>query len=65
MNYDWSKTEISVQHAVIVVLLTSIAGYTIGFLFTVHLVSSLAEAVWLTTLLFALIGLTLWGAHRS
>lgn len=65
MTYNWSESEISVQSAIIVVLLTSVAGYTFGFLFTVHLVSSLAEAVWLTTVLFALIGLHLWGARRS
>ena len=65
MNYNWSETELSVQNAVIVVLLTSIAGYTFGFLITVHLVSSLAEAVWVTTVLFTLIGLNLWGARRS
>jgi len=55
MTYNWSETETSVQHAVIIVLLTSIAGYAFGFLFTIHLVSSLAEAVWLTTVLLALV----------
>jgi hypothetical protein len=64
MNYNWSETKISMRNAVIVVLLMSIAGYTLGFLFNVHLVFSLAEVVWVTTVLFKLIGLNLWGARR-
>ncbi len=65
MNYDWSEADVSVQNAVSVVLLASVGGYLFGWLFTVHLVPSLAEAVWITTVLFAVIGLSLWGAFRS
>ena len=62
---DPFEAEVSVGSAVSIVLLASVCGYVFGLLFTVHLIVSLAEAVWTTTVLFAVIGLSLWGAHRS
>ena len=65
VGYDWTETTVSVYHAVLIVLLASVVGYTVGFLFTVHFVPTLAEAVWLTTVSLVVIGLFLWGARRS
>jgi len=67
MNQDSDETTISVNHAVSIVVLASAIGGVVGYLFTVHLVASFAsklEAVWLTTVVFASVGLYLWGVSR-
>lgn len=68
MGDTGSGIEISVTNAASVVLVASAVGGTFGYLFTVHLVESFAtelEAVWLTTVVFAVGSLYLWGALRS
>jgi hypothetical protein len=67
MSQDWDETKVPVNHAVSIVVLASAIGGAVGYLFTVHLVESFAselEAVWLTTVVFASVGLYLWGAFR-
>ncbi len=67
MNQDSDETTIPVNHAVSIVVLASAIGGVVGYLFTVHLVTSFAselEAVWLTTVVFASVGLYLWGVSR-
>lgn len=68
MSNNWSEAEITVEHAVTIVILASAVGGAFGYLFTVHLIESFAselEAVWLTTVLFAALALYLWGTLRS
>lgn len=68
MSNNRNEAEITVDHAVTIVILASAIGGGFGYLFTVHLVESFAselEAVWLTTVLFACFALYLWGTLRS
>ncbi len=59
------KNGSTVNTAVSIVLLTAILGYVVGSLFTVHLLSGLTEAVWTTTVVFAVTGLYLWDTYGS
>jgi len=68
MGTAQGETNIAVNHAVSIVIFASAIGGAVGYLFTVHLLESVAselEAVWLTTVLFAAVGLYLWGYLRS
>jgi len=68
MEFKQTDTAIAVDEAVAVVVLASALGGAIGYLFTVHLLAPVAselEAVWLTTVVFAAVGLYLLGALRS
>jgi hypothetical protein len=65
MGTTWSETELPVNDAVAVVLLASAVGGAVGHLFTVHLVASELEAVWLTTVSFAAVALYATAAVRS
>ncbi|MFC5277428.1 hypothetical protein ACFPM1_01405 [Halorubrum rubrum] len=59
---------IPVNHAVSVVVSAGAVGGAVGYLFTVHLLEPAAselEAVWLTTVAFAVVGLYVWGFLRS
>jgi hypothetical protein len=61
-------TTIPVNYAVSIVVSAGAVGGAFGYLFTVHLVEPFAseiEAVWLTTVSFAAVGLYLWGFLRS
>ncbi|WP_066412589.1 hypothetical protein [Halorubrum aethiopicum] len=61
-------TTVPVNHAVSIVVSAGAVGGAFGYLFTVHLVEPFAsemEAVWLTTVAFAAVGVYLWGALRS
>lgn len=52
------RSEVSLLNAVSIV--TAPFGHLFGFLFTVHIVSAETEAVWLATILFAVLGLIIW-----
>jgi hypothetical protein len=68
MHNGWSELEITVEHAVTVVVLASAVGGAFGYLFTVHLLDGVAtelESTWLTTVVFAVVGLYLWGRFSS
>lgn len=57
--------DLPVNSAVLVVLLSAVIGYAFGWLFTVHLISDEVEAVWVTTVLFVVIGLYFWSYVHS
>jgi hypothetical protein len=54
------RSEISLLNAVSIVIATAPFGALFGFLFTVHVVSEETTAVWLTTVIFTVLGLILW-----
>jgi hypothetical protein len=68
MSVTWKEAAIKVRHAVPLVVVASAIGGAFGYLFTVHLVESFAsemEAVWITTVVFAVAALYIWAALRS
>ncbi|MFB1062481.1 hypothetical protein [Natrinema sp. H-ect4] len=68
MSANQCEEKIDVNNAVSIVILASALGGAFGYLFTVHLIESFAselEAVWLTTVIFAVIGLYLWNYLRQ
>jgi hypothetical protein len=68
MSDTQGTPRIGVDTAVSIVVFASAVGGAFGYLFTVHLVEAFAselEAVWLTTVVFAVVGLYLWGYLRS
>jgi high-affinity Fe2+/Pb2+ permease len=67
MSDTQSGPRIDVNTAVSIVIFASAVGGAFGYLFTVHLIESFAselEAVWLTTVIFIVAGLYLWGYLR-
>lgn len=56
---------IPLRYAVSIVVATAPFGYLLGSLFTVHLVAPEPVAVWLTTVVVAVLGLLLWSLRSS
>jgi len=68
MSSSQSEVKIDVNDAASIVVFAGAIGGAFGYLFTVHLVESFAselEAVWLTTVTFAVVGLYLWSYLRQ
>lgn len=63
--FERLDAEITVSDAVSILVVTAAFGYLVGYLFTVHLVSTETMAVWITTLLFSVIGVLSWGVLQS
>lgn len=61
----WADAEVSANAAVSIVLFTAVIGYGIGLLFTVHVVSDPTAAVWATTVVAGVVGISLWAFVRS
>ena len=65
MTDNWRGSEITVERAITIIIAASAVGGAFGYLFTVHLVGSVVEAVWLTSVLFTVGGLSLWSIVQS
>ena len=56
-------SEISVVEAVSIVIIAGPFGGIFGGSFTAHLVDEETTAIWLTTVVFAVLGLVVWSAR--
>lgn len=68
MSTQETERTIAVDTAAAIIVFMSAIGGAFGYLFTVHLVGSFAselEAVWITTVLFAVAGVYLGGLRQS